>query len=422
MERLRYTNLDNLRKQKNLWIAWRHVLGTGRSASVEIRNALGKFKQDDFSNISRINRELGADKFDFGAARGAPIKRPGKKPRPIVIPRTEARIVQRALLNELQSVPALAPYFRNPNSFGGIVDRDREAAIREVQRELDNGAKYFVRSDIQEFFTRIPRPQALAALAAPLDSRAAELLERATHLELDNADKLRDLLTLFPTPAIGVAQGLCLSPLMGNVVLHAFDEALNGRGIRCIRFVDDFILLGGSEKTVMKAFDSAQRMLAELQMSAYDPRTNTDKAECGPPSRAIDFLGCLVERGRVQPNARARGKILEKAKSTLAASVSEFSDPARAYAKGLTVSRTLYNLGNTLRGWRDSYDFCHAPDVFRGIDKEVDKLVRLYVARFSVAFSRAAKDEARLLLGVPILATNPSESESAGTDPSAVLA
>ena len=417
-----YPNFNRLRKQKNLWTAWRHVFQTGRSASVEIRTALAKFKQDDFSNIYRICKELGANTFDFGAARGAPIKRPGKKPRPIVIPRTEARIVQRALLDELQRLPALTPYFKNPNSFGGIVDRDREAAIREVQSELDKGAQYFVRSDIREFFTRIPRPQALATLAAPLDSRAAELLDRATHLELDNADKLRELLSLFPSPAIGVAQGLCLSPLMGNVVLHAFDEALNGRGIRCIRFVDDFILLGPTEKAVMKAFDSAQRMLATLQMSAYDPRTNADKAECGPPSHAIDFLGCLVERGRVQPNTKARARILEKAKSMLATSVGEFSDPASAYAKNATVSRTLYNLGNTLRGWRDSYNFCHAPDVFRNIDKEVDMLVRLYVERFSRAFSRAASDEARLLLGVPILARSPNLRESAGAGFSEALA
>lgn len=341
-------------------------------------------------------------------ARGAPIKRPGKNPRPIVIPRTEARIVQRALLDELQRVPELAPYFKNPNSFGGIVDRDREAAIREVQRELDSGAKYFVRSDIQEFFTKIPRLKAVATLAAHLDSRAAALLDRATQLELENAEKLRELLTLFPTPAVGVAQGLCLSPLMGNVVLHEFDEAMNGRGIRCIRFVDDFILLGPSERTVMKAFESAQRKLAVLGMTAYDPRTNAAKAERGMPSHAIDFLGCLLERGRVQPNAKARTKILEKARLMLATSVGEFGDPTKAYERNATVSRTLYNLGNTLRGWRDSYDFCHAPDVFKTIDDEIEKLLRRYVQRFSGAFARAGKDEARLLLGIPLLAVGAS--------------
>lgn len=399
-----HPNLTRLRKQNNLWAAWRHVYGTGRSASAEVRNALAKFKQDEFANIVLICRELGNGRFDFGEARGAPIKQAGKAPRPIVIPNTRARVVQRALLDELQRIPKLSPYFKNPNSFGGIVDRDREAAIREVQRELANGAGYFVRSDIQKFFTKIPRPAALAILCAPLDQKAAALLDRATHLELDNADALREHLALFPTPTVGVAQGLCLSPLMGNVVLHDFDKKMNDRGIRCIRFVDDFILLGPNERNVMKAFDSALALLGQLGMSAYDPRKDSGKAECGTPSKAIDFLGCLVERARAQPNQKARTKIVEKVAQMLSMSVGGFDDPASAYDKNLTVSRTLYNAGNTLRGWRDSYKFCHSPDVFKSVDVKIDKLLHEYMSRFNQAFAKAGPDEGRLLLGIPILA------------------
>lgn len=414
---LSHPNLTRLRKQNNLWAAWRHVYGIGRSASSDVQNALKAFKSDEFANIVRINRELGNGKFDFGAARGAPLKRPGKNPRPIVIPNTEARIVQRALLDELKRLPALAHYFTSPHSFGGLVDRDREAAIREVQRQLDNGAGYYVRSDICEFFRKIPRPKALAILAAPLDPKAASLLDRATYLELDNAAALRDVVEFFPTPTLGAAQGLCLSPLMGNVVLDDFDQQMNTRGIRCVRFVDDFILLGPSERHVMKAFESALEALGKLGMTAYDPRKDTGKADAGTPSHAIDFLGCLVERGRIQPSDKARKKIVASVSEMLAISVAEFGDPSAADAKRVSLARTLYNVGNTLRGWRDSYSFCQAPDVFRSIDKKIDDLVVRYLYRFNKAFAQAPKAEARLLAGIPILATGSAKDQSRSSRP-----
>ena len=76
----------------------------------------------------------------------------------------------------------------------------------------------------------------------------------------------------------------------------------------------------------------------------------------------------------------------------------------QAYGKNLTVSRTLYNAGNTLRGWRDAYEFCHSPDVFKNVDVKIDALLRGYLSRFNHAFERAGRNEARLLVGIPILA------------------
>ena len=53
----------------------------------------------------------------------------------------------------------------------------------------------------------------------------------------------------FQSGDIGVAQGNSLSPLLGNLLLKDFDSAMNSLpNIRCIRFIDDFIILGPNKK------------------------------------------------------------------------------------------------------------------------------------------------------------------------------
>ena len=396
---------QRLRSNSSLWRAWRHVYGSGVSSSDETRRLLAAFKQDEVRNIDRLERQLRSKTFKFGPARGAPIPRPGKDPRPIVVASVEARIVQRALLEELHGLPQLKTYFTSPHSFGGVIGRNRAEAIVEVQKALESGAGFYVRSDISDFFTKIPRGRALEVLSAPLDPDATSLLDAATYLDLENAAQIHRHIHLFPTPEVGAGQGLCLSPLMGNVVLHEFDELMNGRGIRCIRYVDDFILLGPTEGAVMKAFDSALRSLDGLGMTAYDPRTNSSKAERGPTRQAIDFLGCLVERARVQPNRDARTRLVDRVKAMLVFSEVRLDDPPRAYRDAATISRTLYDVGNTVRGWKDSFNFCVCPDVYAALDDRIDRLVDGYLAKVRARFGATSQPNRRLLLGIPMLAS-----------------
>jgi RNA-directed DNA polymerase len=395
-------NFENLRTQDNLWSAWRHLYRARRLVRGRTQQALDDFKSHEVKSIRRINRQLGNDTFDFGLARGAPIKRVGKSHRPIVIPNVEARIVQRALLEELQRVPGLSRYFSSPHSFGGLPDNNQGKAIAAALAQLNAGAQYYVRSDIREFFTQIPRERAVASLAAPLDARAAALLDRATKVELENADELADLMSIFPTPELGAAQGLCLSPIMGNVVLDEFDHEMNSNGIRCIRFVDDFLLLGPSESTVMAAFEKALGLLAALKMTAYDPRTDSEKANCGPTTHPINFLGCMVERGLVQPNRRARVRIVELIRGLFEESARSFTAPVECYERKLSVARTLQRVAGTLRGWRDAFAFCqNADQVFAAIDSKVDAELRSYLQNFERSFTQAPENQARLLAGIP---------------------
>ena len=46
----------------------------------------------------------------------------------------------------------------------------------------------------------------------------------------------------------GSPQGGNLSPLLANVYLNGFDWEFHGRGVPCIRYADDIVLLAKSER------------------------------------------------------------------------------------------------------------------------------------------------------------------------------
>src|SRR6185437_2458716 len=133
-------------------------------------------------------------------------------------------------------------------------------------------------SDIADFYRSIPRAAALATLAAEIDDpHVHRLLDHATCTELENLGALGDGAALFPDGAKGVAQGNSLSTLLANALLSGFDEAMNGRGIACLRYVDDVLILGPRPAHVRKAFESASRRLAALGLRMYDPDTDPGK-------------------------------------------------------------------------------------------------------------------------------------------------
>ena len=156
-------------------------------------------------------------------------------------------------------------------------------AIQVLIDAINNGGKYFIRSDIKSFFTKIPKSAVLAKVRTVVDDdEFFELVGEAMNTELGNLESLlADERALFPLTDIGVAQGSSLSPLAGNILLSDFDIAMNQRDIVCLRYIDDFIILGPTQKAVNAAFKRALKLLSVHGLEAYDPHMTPEKAETG---------------------------------------------------------------------------------------------------------------------------------------------
>lgn len=164
--------------------------------------------------------------------------------------------------------------------------------------------------------------------------------------------------------------------MIGNILLRKFDAKLNSRGIVCVRYIDDFLLLGPSPSALDKAFESAREELAQFGMIAYDPDATPEKASRGKVSEGFQFLGCYIKPGLVQPSRPARQRllqavdeVLDKGRKSLkrAAKIAGPMVPKQRYAQ------TLVEIDRILRGWGHAFAFCNGRNAFRDLDRAIDQ-------------------------------------------------
>lgn len=397
---------SQVRDIKNLRKAWGRVRHNATSSqSNSIKQQAFEFDTEIDKHLSRIQTQLRTKKYKFKPAIGiAKEDKPGKK-RPIVIACIEDRIVQRAILQTLQSIPSLKSLIETPTSCGGIQERSVRYAVTMAHNKVLENGTYFIRSDIQGLFTKIPKDIVLNEIKkhSP-DDDFNELLRNSIEVILSNTNELGRDFKLFPTTDIGVAQGSCLSPLLGNILLHEFDKALNSEDVLCLRYIDDFLLLGPSRKAVTAKLKKGNKILKELGLEAYDPQHNTDKAAHGESSKGIIFLGCDIRPNSITPMKASRNRLLEKVKVRLNRSkISLRTNPLKCPLKEQSFVESLANVSHIVKAWGNQYQFCNNEQVLTQLDEKISHEIKEYISFYT---DQARKFEStdslarRRLLGV----------------------
>lgn len=343
-------------------------------------------------------------------ALGVPIKRPKKTDRPIVIAPIQNRIVQRSILEVLQTQPSIQKYILVPTSYGGVKDpsnskRVQDAVFKAYEESIKDKV-WYIRSDIREFFTKIDRQKVINTISQLIsDDKFMELLESALTTELSNLEELGHKAEIFPIHEIGVAQGCCLSPLAGNILLHDFDIQMNQRGIICLRYIDDILILGKKKEHVIKAFKTAQDLLNKLKLTAYDPDCDSAKAALGKTSDGFEFLGCHITHAGIYPSIKSRKNLIYKIEELFRLSGQSMRNPKLLQRQRMSLADTLKSTSNIIEGWGNQYSFCNSTSIFDEMDKEIDVLIKKYLGIYSQRRKKnCAVIDQRRLLGIQPLA------------------
>jgi RNA-directed DNA polymerase len=408
---------------RNLEAAWRVIHDNARtSKSVTVRLEIEKFADDASHKLRSLAVRLRQGRFRFEAAKGIPIPKTdehGRKTgkfRPIVLAPVESRIAQRALLNVLLEVPSLQCYIQTPYSFGGLrkpkggsSERNGDlaavpAAIKAVLAEVESGARFVACADIRSFFTRIPKSAVTSIISSAVrDAEFIPFFERAIHVELSNMAELRDRAGDFPIEDIGVAQGNSLSPLLGNIVLADFDEAMNDADCRCFRYIDDFIILAPSERAANARLRKAASLLENMEME-LSPEKSSKKAIS--IRQGFEFLGIAVTPGLIRPSVKAQKKFLAAIEGEFLESRKAFNEVGDGKALNRTRSliTTLKRVDGMIDGWGKHYWFCNDGRVFEHLDLKITDQVRAYLGAYTGIRSRLGQEHYRSLMGVSELA------------------
>ena len=223
----RATELNSLRN------AWQRIRANGSvSKSHETRTAVEAFAGKAERNLGKIQRLLRDKKFEFEPQYGILKKKSSGGKRGIVLASVQNRVVERALLDCLQSYSSFVKsVITQPTSVGGVPNRSVPHGLKLVKDAFEAGKRYSGRSDISGFFDHIPKATVIERIAGDIDDpRFIETLTAATTVVLKNEEALGDDRSVFPTDEEGVAQGSPLSPLFGNILLYDFDREFNSRG------------------------------------------------------------------------------------------------------------------------------------------------------------------------------------------------
>jgi hypothetical protein len=395
--------------------AWHAIRRNGEtSRSRKTREETKAFGAELPREIRRLQERLRKTPYQFARQFGAmPEKAKGKGKRPLVVAPISDRIVQRAILEVLQDATELAgvqDVLATPTSIGGIRGRGVERAIELIEMTyLNQSANFIAGSDISGFFTVIKQSDVVQFVQQQTDdAEFVDLLARAMRVDLANAnDMTPDELRMFPTDDVGVAQGCPLSAFAGNVALRQFDRDMNGNGITCIRYIDDFILLGAKRTRVEKAFQSAEKRLKDLGMSIYQPNDRPDKAFFGEIKSNREFLGYVIKPGTYPPSSKNTQHILDSVRDELnlgrahilrALSSGSVGKPMQYY------SQALVSTDQILRAWSGSFGASRCIETAKHIDNEINGLVSDFIAFYRDQTKTASQLEKRRVLGVHVLA------------------
>ena len=402
---------------RSLARAWQVIQDNSRtSKSQDVKKEVDDFRENAAQNLRSISSRLSAGSFQFLPAKGIPIPKrdaadkiiPGKF-RPIVLANIESRIVQRSILEALISVPELQKYVHTAHSFGGIRKQSKEdvsavpAAITATLQAIGNGSNFLISADIEKFFTRIPKSKILPIVSGAVnDLEFMKLFESAIAVELSNMAALKEKAETFPIYDIGVAQGNSLSPLLGNILLFDFDNQMNEGDCRCIRYIDDILILGPSKKAVKARLKRATRHLTQFGMLFGNSKTLSEPISVNSP---FEFLGIELNNGIIRPSEKAQKKFLGSLNKNFTESQKSFreSKSGKSLKKEQSLLSTLRRVDGILLGWGKHYRFCNDKILMKNIDERVSKEIRKYLDEYSRFVTPSDSMRRRELLGVELL-------------------
>ncbi|HME70278.1 MAG TPA: CRISPR-associated endonuclease Cas1 [Myxococcota bacterium] len=219
--------------------------------------------------LRRAAEELRAGTYRPGPAHRVVLRSADGEPRELRIPPVADRALQRLILARLG--PALDRLFET-SSFAWRRGLNRAAAARRIERLVNDGWHFAVRADFDRFFDRVPRQLAHDRLEACLgDDRATAAVWSFVEAEMPGD--------------VGIPTGAPLSPLLGNLLLDQFDEAIEKEGGRLVRYADDFLILTRRRSDAERLHLRAQELAADLLLQLNADSAVIDLRE------PFDFLG-----------------------------------------------------------------------------------------------------------------------------------
>jgi RNA-directed DNA polymerase len=336
--------IDKVWSSKNLESSLEKVVAKGGSAGVD-HQSVRQIKVHKGQTIAKLEQELRAARYQPQAVKRVWIPKAGsKEKRPLGVPTLRDRIVQGALLHEVE--PIFEREFA-PQSYGFRPGKGCKDALRRVDELLKSGYDWVVDADLKSYFDSIPQDRLMERIKEKIaDGRVLKLLEQM--LQAGVMDSAKG----WQSTAQGTPQGAVVSPLLSNIYLNGLDWQMAQKGFELVRYADDFIVLCRSQEEALEALELVRRWVEQNGLTLHPTKTRLVDASL---AGGFDFLGYHFERGMKWPRKKSMDKLKESIRRKTRRS------------DGRSMRMICEDLNRTLRGWFEYFKHSKA-NTFEPLD------------------------------------------------------
>lgn len=310
-------------------------------------------------HIAIMRDDIRAGTYRFSKLRMAPIAKPSGGYRIIAIPTVRDRLLQRALLRHLEAAPRFNA--TSPISFGFTRGKSLAGAQRRAAT-LRAAHPWVLQADIVKFFDRVGRTDVKSLIRKHVGWRViADLLCAAVDCELeDGGGRGAEIAQASGIrKGLGLRQGMPVSPLLSNLLLKRFDEALAKRNIAAIRYADDIAVFGDTKQDCLDALKFIVENLAKLRLNIPE-LTEGGKTTLSGPSDVVEFLGVEIRRYGDVYKLCAPGRKLGQIDADMAA----IASVDQCIAERRNIGQAVRALDSFVIGHRASMAVLDHPDEF----------------------------------------------------------
>ena len=327
--------LEEILSRDNLNEAYKRVKANKGAPGVDgmtIEEALPYLREHKDELIGRIER----GKYTPSPVKRVEIPKPDGGIRKLGIPTVTDRVIQQAISQKL--VPIFEPLFAD-GSYGYRPGRSAKDAIMRVKQYAEEGYRFAVVLDLSKYFDTLNHERLLNLLREEIeDERVIQIIKRYLKSGVMENGVVMET-------EMGSPQGGNLSPLLANIYLNEFDHEYEKRGVPCVRYADDIVLLARSERAAKRLLESSISYLeGKLRLTVNRKKSRVTSVFS---KRNFKYLGFALGRNGNEVLIRVHSKSWKKMKAKLK------NLSSRRYVQ--SVIPALSKIEVYMRGWLNYY-------------------------------------------------------------------
>jgi len=338
-------------KRKNLYRACRQVVRNKGSAGIdgmtvyELENHLE-------SNRDKIITEVLNHTYVPDAILAVEIPKGKGKTRLLGIPTVTDRWLQQAVSQVLATKFELS---FEPFSYGFRPEKNSQQATSQALKYINNGYQDIVDIDLKEFFDEVDHMKLLQLIYNRVKCSATlRLIRKWLRAPIWIKGRLHKRRK-------GMPQGSPLSPLLSNILLDELDKELARKGLRYVRYADDFSIYTKSKAEARKVGNEVYEFLRD---KLHLP-VNRDKSGIRRPVN-FEILGygfaAVYKKG-----VKGRYRLVVSAKSwrNLKRKLKDISRKTRP----MSITERFQKLSEVWKGWVNNFRLASISSKLKTLDE-----------------------------------------------------